>query len=87
MPKKERVLFETRAPMWRVRDLIHHLGGVGKVAEKLMANGYRPPAAGTMQGGVTRDQIPSPWVLAVVGLAMDEHLINHPEEILLKETM
>jgi hypothetical protein len=28
----------------------------------------------------------SPWMLAVIGLAMDEHLINHPDELLLKET-
>lgn len=28
MPKRERVLFPTRTPMWRVRDIVHHLGGV-----------------------------------------------------------
>ena len=87
MPKRERILFEARNPMWRIRDIVHHFGGVGPLAETLMAKGYRPPAADTMQGWVTRNQIPSLWVLAVVGLAMDEHLINHPEEILLKETI
>ena len=84
--KKERILFEPRAPMWRIRDAIHYLGGVGKVSEKLIAKGYRPPPANTMQGWATRNQIPSPWQLAIIGLAMDEGLIAHPDELLLKET-
>ena len=46
-----------------------------------------PPSADTMQGWVTRNSIPSPWWGAVIGLAMDEGLINHPEELLLRETM
>jgi hypothetical protein len=87
MPKRERILFDPRPPLWRVRDIITHLGGVGGVAEKLMAKGYHPPRADTMQGWVTRNQIASPWVPAVLGLAMDEGLIRHPEELLLKETM
>jgi Mycothiol maleylpyruvate isomerase N-terminal domain len=87
VPKKERTLFPTRTPLWRVRDLVKHLGGVAGVAEKLMAKGYHPPPADTMQGWLTRNQIPSPWVPAVLGLAMDEQLIAHPEELLLKETM
>ena len=86
MPKRERVLFPTRAPMWRVRDVVAHLGGVGSLAEKLMAKGYHPPPADTMQGWVTRNSIPSPWQPAVLGIAMDEQLIAHPEELLLKET-
>lgn len=87
MPKRERILFEAHPPMWRVRDIIAHLGGVGKLSEKLMARGYRPPSADTMQGWVTRNAIPGPWMLAVIGLAMDEGLIAHPDELLLKETM
>lgn len=87
MPKKERIIFEAHPPMWRIRDIIHHLGGCGKIAEKLMAKGYRPPSADTMQGWVTRNQIPSPWVPAVLALAIDESLINNPEELLLRETM
>jgi len=87
MPKHDRTLFPTRTPMWRVRDIIKHLGGVGGVTEKLMAKGYRPPNADAMQGWVTRNSIPSPWVYPVLGLAMDEQLIRHPEELLLKETM
>jgi hypothetical protein len=87
MPKREPTLFPTRTPMFRVRDVIHHLGGVGGVADKLMAKGYRPPNANAMQGWVTRNSIPSPWVYPVLGLAMDEQLIRHPEELLLKETM
>ena len=39
-----------------------------------------------MQGWATRNQIPSPWQLAIIGLAMDEDLIAHPDELLLKET-
>jgi len=46
-----------------------------------------PPPADTMQGWVTRNSIPAPWVYPVLGLAMDERLIVHPEELLLKETM
>jgi hypothetical protein len=87
MPKRERILFESHAPMWRIRDIVKHLGGPGKLAEKLIAKGYRPPAQDAMQGWVTRNQIPSPWVPAVLGIAMDEHLIAHPEELLLRETM
>lgn len=87
MPKRERILLEPHAPMWRIRDIVHHLGGIGPVAEKLMAKGYRPPNASAMAGWVTRNQIPAPWLPAVLGLAMDEHLIHHPEEILLRETM
>ena len=40
-----------------------------------------------MQGWVTRNSIPSPWVPAVLGIAMDEQLIAHPEELLYKESM
>ena len=40
-----------------------------------------PPSADTMQGWVTRNSIPSPWVPAVLGIAMEESLINHPEEL------
>lgn len=87
MPKRERILFEAHAPMWRIRDMVAHLGGVGAVSEKLMAKGYRPPRADAMQGWVTRNQIPSPWTYAVLGLAMDEHLVAHPEELLLRESM
>jgi hypothetical protein len=86
MPKRERIIFESHAPMWRIRDIVHHLGGVGPLAEKLMAKGYRPPAADTMQGWVTRNSIPSPWVPAVLGIAMDEQLIAHPEELLYSES-
>ena len=43
--------------------------------------------ADTMQGWVTRNSIPSPWQPAVLGIAMDEQLIAHPEELLLRETM
>jgi len=87
MPKRDRTLFPTRAPMWRVRDVIDHLGKVSGVTEKLMAKGYHPPAPDTVQGWVTRNSIPGSWMPAVLGLAMDEQLIRHPEELLLKETM
>ena len=86
MPKRERTLFPTRTPMWRVRDIVHHLGGVGPLAEKLMERGYHPPPADTMQGWVTRNSIPAPWVYPVLSIAMGEQLIADPEELLLKET-
>ena len=57
MPKKERILFETRAPMWLIRDVVAHLGGVGKLTEKLMQKGYRPPRADTVQGWVSRRSV------------------------------
>ena len=57
------------------------------MTDETMAKGYRPPAADTMQGWVTRNQIPAPWVPAVLGIAMDAGLINHPEELLLRGTM
>jgi hypothetical protein len=56
------------------------------MTDETMAKGYRPPAANTMQGWVTRNAIPGPWQLAVIGLAVDEGLISHPDELLLKET-
>jgi len=57
------------------------------MTDETMAKGFRPPAADTMQGWVTRNSIPSPWQPAVLGIAMDEGLIAHPEELLLRETM
>ena len=86
MPKQERILFDSHAPMWRIRDVITHLGGVGKLSEKLLAKGYRPPGVDTIQGWVSRNSIPGAWLPAVLGLAMDEHLIHHPEELLIEET-
>jgi len=73
--------------MWRIRDLVHYLGGVPKVAEKLIGKGYKPPPVNTMAGWVTRNQIPAPWLMAILSLAIEERLINNPEELLLKETM
>ena len=57
------------------------------MTDETMAKGYRPPAADTMQGWVTRNSIPGPWMPAVLDLAMDEQLIARPEELLLRETM
>lgn len=87
MPKNETSLFESHQPMWRVRELVKHLGGPEQLTKKLEAKGYRPPLKNAMQGWITRNQIPAPWLPAVLGLAMDEHLIAHPEELLLRETM
>ena len=39
------------------------------MTDETMAKGYRPPAADTMQGWVTRNSIPSPWLPAVLGIA------------------
>jgi hypothetical protein len=87
MPIPERMLFDPKTPMWRIRDLVGYLGGVGKVAEKLMAKGYRPPGVNTMAGWVTRNQIPAPWLMAILSIAIEERLIINPEELLIRETM
>ena len=86
MPKAERTLFPPRVPMWQAKALIARLGGVGPVAEKLMAKGFSPPSQDTIQGWSTRNSIPGAWSPAVFGLALEEGLIRTPMELVLSET-
>jgi hypothetical protein len=85
MPKRERTIFEPQTPVWKVRDIIAKLGGVGTVTEQLMAKGFLPPNADTVQGWSTRNSLPGAWAPAVFGLAMDAGLIEHPMDALVKD--
>ena len=85
MPKRERTIFQPAPPAWKVRDIIESLGGVGPVTEKLMARGFFPPGADTVQGWVTRNSVPGPWSPALFQLAQDEGLIERPMDALIKD--
>ena len=43
MPKRDRTLFEPEPPVWKIKDIIDKLGGVGAITEKLMAKGFSRP--------------------------------------------
>ena len=58
MPKRERILFAPVTPVWKVRDIIEKLGGVGPLTDKLMSRGFFPPGADTIQGWSTRNSVP-----------------------------
>jgi hypothetical protein len=85
MPKRERILFAPTAPVWKVRDMIEKLGGVGPTTEKLMAKGFFPPGADTVQGWATRNSLPGAWSPAVFTLAQDAGLIESPMDALVKD--
>jgi hypothetical protein len=85
MPKKERILFAPVVPVWKVRDIIAQLGGVGPTTEKLMAKGFSPPGADTMQGWVTRNSVPGAWAPALFAVAQDEGLIEGPMDALVSD--
>ena len=85
MPKKERILFTPAPPVWKVRDMIEKLGGVGPLTDKLMANGFFPPGADTVQGWVTRNSLPGAWSPAVFALAQSEGLIDNPLDALVRD--
>jgi hypothetical protein len=65
--------------------MIEKLGGVGAVAEKLMARGFFPPGADTMQGWVTRNSIPGSWSPALFAIAQAENLIENPMDALIRD--
>lgn len=85
MPRRERTIFTPVTPAWKVRDIIENLGGVGGLAEKLMAKGFFPPGADTMQGWATRNSIPGAWAPAVFALAQDARLIESPMDALIHD--
>ena len=85
MPKRERILFAPVPPVWKVRDIIEKLGGVGGLTEKLMARGFFPPGADTIQGWATRNSVPGSWSPAVFALAQAEGLIEGPMDALVKD--
>jgi len=85
MPKKERILFTPVPPVWKVRDIIEKLGGVGILTEQLMAKGFFPPGIDTVQGWATRNSIPGAWAPAVFSLAQDAGLIESPMDALVRD--
>lgn len=85
MPKRERTIFEPVPPVWKVRDIIVKLGGVGPITEKLMAKGFFPPGADTVQGWITRNSLPGAWSPAVFSLAQDAGLIESPMDALMRD--
>lgn len=86
MTKRERTLFPPREPMWKAKDLIMALGGVGGITERLMELGLFPPGADTIQGWATRNRIPGPWSPAVFALALREKVIDTPLDALIPDT-
>ena len=85
MPKRERILFAPVTPVWKVRDIIEKLGGVGPLTDKLMSRGFFPPGADTIQGWSTRNSVPGSWAPALFALAQAEGLINTPMDALVRD--
>jgi hypothetical protein len=85
MPKRKRTLFDPEPPIWKISDMIRKLGGVGPLIDKLMAKGFYPPPADTVQGWVTRSSLPGAWSPVVFALAMEEGLISTPMDALIKD--
>ena len=85
MPKRERILFAPVTPVWKVRDIIEKLGGVGLTTEKLMARGFFPPGIDTVQGWSTRNSVPGAWAPALFALAQAEGLIDTPMDALVRD--
>jgi hypothetical protein len=85
MPKRNRTIFEPDPPVWKVRDIITQLGGVGPTTEKLMAKGFFPPGADTVQGWATRNSLPGAWSPAIFSLAQDAGLIETPMDALVRD--
>lgn len=85
MPKRDRTLTDTQDPMWKVRDLVANLGGIGPLTEKLIAKGFAPPPPNTIQGWVSRNSIPGTWSPAVFALAIEEGLIRTPLDAMIKD--
>jgi hypothetical protein len=85
MPKRDRTIFKSTTPVWKIKDIIEQLGGIGGTAEKLMAKGFFPPNANTMQGWATRNSVPGAWAPAVFSLAQDAGLIENPMDALVRD--
>jgi hypothetical protein len=85
MPKRNRTIFSPVAPAWKVRDMIAQLGGVGPTTEKLMAKGFFPPTADTIQGWSSRNSCPGAWIPALFAVAQDAGLIDSPMDALIRD--
>ena len=57
MPKKERILFTPVPPVWKVRDIIEKLGGVGILTEQFVVNEklHRHDATGSISDDLSDD--------------------------------
>lgn len=86
MSKKNRTVFEPRPPMWRAKEIIERLGGIGLMTEKLMQKGLFPPGPDTVQGWVSRNSIPGAWAPAVFALALEEKIIRNPFDAIIRDT-
>jgi len=85
MPKRNRTIFSPAPPVWKVRDMIEKLGGVGPTTEKLMARGFFPPGADTVQGWSARNSVPGAWSPALFTIAQDAGLIEGPMDALVRD--
>ena len=85
MPKKDRIVFAPVPPVWKVKDMIEKLGGVGALTDKLIARGFFPPGVDTMQGWATRNSLPGAWAPAVFAVAQAEMLIENPMDALVRD--
>ena len=86
MPKRDYTLFDKVDPVWKVRDLIKRLGGVGSLQKKLMAKGLFPPGPDIIQGWYHRNSLPGCWSPAVFALAIEEGIIRSPMDALIRDT-
>ena len=85
MPKRNRVVFDRSDPVWKIRDMIEELGGIGPMTEKLIAKGFFPPGINTVQGWSTRNSVPGAWAPALFALAQDAGLIESPMDALVRD--
>lgn len=85
MPKRDRTIFKPEDPVWKIRDIILKLGGVGPTTEKLMAKGFLPPSPNTVQGWAKRNATSGAWSPALFALAQDAGLIETPMDALIKD--
>lgn len=85
MARRNRTIFAPAPPVWKIRDMIHKLGGVGPMTEKLVAKGFMPPGDNTVQGWATRNSVPGAWSPALFSLAQDEGLIENPMDALVRD--
>jgi len=85
MPKRDRTIFATVTPVWKVRDMIEKLGGVGPTTEKLIAKGFFPPGPDTVQGWSARNSLPGAWAPALFAVAREHGLIDDPMDALIRD--
>ena len=68
MPKRDRTIFEPEPPVWKVRDIIEKLGGVGPIDRETHGQGFLPARGRYRSGLVTRNSVPGAWAPALFAL-------------------